>query len=260
MKKIITTLATAAVLASCASNQQPKTLVLYYSQEGSTEAAAQEIKAQLGADIELLEVENPYNGTYAETIARCQSEMASGILPTLKPIKANLKDYDVIFLGYPIWFGTYAPPVAALLKSEAFAGKKVVTFCSFGSGGLQASTKAIANALPQAEVVEGYGVRAARVAAIPAEVERFLIEAGFKEGEVEALPAFMEHHPVDEAEVEVFNQACGDYQMPLGTPVDVAVRETSNSTDYEFKVDNGSTIYVVAPKNGSKPEFTQVVR
>lgn len=246
-----------------------KVLVLYYSQTGATKAVAEEIQKQLEADIEAIELEQPYDGDFGATIARCQQEKADSILPTMKALKKNIADYDVVFLGYPVWFGTYASPIASLLKEQNFEGKKVVTFCTFGSGGLQTSTKDVKEALPKADVAEGYGVRNARISAVADELNRFLIEAGYKKGEVEALPAFMEHKPVTEAETDIFNQACGDYQMPLGTPVDFAVRETSTSTDYEFGVSStdqagnpqASTIYVtISKEEGAKPEFTQVVR
>lgn len=273
-KTIMAMMIAAAALVSCTSQKKAepeaetsKVLVLYYSQTGTTKVVAEAIQQQLGADIEAIEVVNPYNGTYQETIARCKQEMTSGEVPSVKPLQSNFDQYETIFLGYPVWFGTYAQPIAGLIKSQAFEGKKIVTFCTFGSGGLNASTENLKAALPKAEVVAGYGVRTARAAAIPTEVTRFLIEGGYAEGEIEALPAFMEHKPVTDADVEVFNQACGDYQFPLGTPVTCAIRESSESTDYEFAVKGAgseeinTTIYVtVAKTEGAKPEFTQVVR
>lgn len=260
------TIALAALcLAGCTGKSAaPKALVLYYSLTGTTQSVAEEIQAQLGADIEAIELLDPYPTEYAAAIARCGQEMAAGIAPDVKPIKSDLSQYDVIFLGYPVWYGTYAQAIAGLLKEQNFADKTVVTFCTFGSGGLQVSSSNLQGALPRAKVIEGYGVREARVASAAEEINRFLIEGGYKEGEVEALPAFMEHHPVSEEEAEVFEQACSSYTFPLGTPVDVAVRESSSSTDYEYTaMNNGAqvTIYVTrSKKEGAVPEFTQVVR
>lgn len=274
MKKVMTLMVAALTLAACAPKQQaedaaPKTLVLYYSQRGATEKMAQELQAQLGADIEAIEVENAYDGDYASTIERCKQEMEGGILPTIKPIQSNIADYDQIFLCYPIWFGTYALPVASLLKDNDFAGKKVVACCTFGSGDFETSVAKLAQALPQADVVEGFCIRDVRIAKVADELSRFLIENGYKEGEIEALPAFMEHHPVSDEEKAVFDQACGSYIYPMGTPVDVAVRETATSTDYEFtslnKNMNGedvnTTVFITKEKKeGAMPEFTRVIR
>lgn len=274
MKKVLTLMVAALTLAACAPKQQaedaaPKTLVLYYSQRGATEKMAQELQAQLGADIEAIEVENAYDGDYASTIERCKQEMEGGVLPTIKPIQSNIADYDQIFLCYPIWFGTYALPVASLLKDNDFAGKKVVACCTFGSGDFETSVAKLAQALPQADVVEGFCIRDVRIAKVADELSRFLIENGYKEGEIEALPAFMEHHPVSDEEKAVFDQACGSYIYPMGTPVDVAVRETATSTDYEFTLlnknmngeDVNTTVFITKEKKeGAMPEFTRVIR
>lgn len=274
MKTFIITMLAVLGLTACTTQKkeeapEKKVLVVYYSQTGATEKVAKEIQQQLNADIEAIEVENPYDGDFNATIARCQKEMESGEMPTVKPLKANIDDYDIIMIGYPVWFGTYARPIASLIESQKFEGKKVVTFCTFGSGGLQSSTSDLKAALPNAEVIEGYGVRNARINSIKEELNRFLIEGGYKEGDIEALPGFMEHKPVTAEDTEIFNQACGDYQFPLGTPVDVAIRETATSTDYEFSAksqdkdgkETTATIYVTVGKEANaKPEFTQVVR
>ena len=140
-------------IASC-SPETPKSLVLYYSQTGATETVAQEIQSLLGADIESIELQNPYSGTYGETIARVSEERANGTLPEVLPLKSDLSKYDVIFLGYPIWFGTYAPPIASLVKDYDFAGKKIVTFCTFGSGGMEPAAKDLTANLPKATIAK----------------------------------------------------------------------------------------------------------
>ena len=253
---------TTLTLASCGS-EPVKPLVLYYSQTGATEAVAQEIQTALGADVELIELVDPYSGTYAETIERVNIEKQNGVLPELKPLKSDLSKYDVIFLGYPIWFGSYAPPISSLVKEYDFAGKKIVTFSTFGSGGLEQGVKDLKEALPAAVIAENhFGIRNARIQSASKEVNRFLVENAFVEGTVEPLPAYSELQPVTDEEVKLFDAACGDYQFPLGTPVLVGKRETADGVDYVYSVDsNGatSTIYVTVA-NGGTPEFTRVVR
>lgn len=281
MKKILAILLAAVALVSCTGNKtssseestKPKALILYYSQEGSTKHVAETLRDMLEADIEAIELEDPYSGSYDETIERCKKEMESGEVPAVKPLKADLSKYDVVFLGYPIWFGTYARPIAGLVKNESFKGKKVITFCTFGSGGLQSSTADLKKALPDAEVVEGYGVRAARLQSLYIELERFLAEQGFH-GSIKPLPEFPEQHPVSDEEKSIFEQACGDYKFPLGTPVTAAKREGILGTEYLYFVDSKDAdgnpakakIYVTVPVGKGiddkelKPEFTQVIR
>ena len=266
MRKLLLSM---AVLLSIITGCAQKKLVLYYSETGTTKAVAEELQKQLGADIESIEAVEPYTGNFQETIQRGQREMQSGETPALKPLKSKIADYDVIFLGYPIWFGTYAMPIATLVKENDFAGKTIVPFCTFGSGGLNTSTAALKKALPKANIQDGYGVRTARVTSAAKELDRFLKENGYVEGTVEPLPDYSAQQPVTEEEKAIFDAACSNYQFPLGTPSTVGKRQTPDGTDYQYTVKSmapdsteiTSTIYVTVGKEaGAKPEFTQVVR
>lgn len=266
MRKLLLSI---AMIASVITVNAQKKLVLYYSEIGSTKAVAEELQKQLQADIESIEAVKPYSGNFQETMQRGQKEMQSGETPELKPLKSKIADYDVIFLGYPIWFGTYAMPIATLVKQYSFEGKTIVPFCTFGSGGLNTSSDALKKVLPKADIKEGYGVRAARVAAAAKELDRFLKENGYKAGNVAKLPDYSEQKPVTDEEKAVFDAACSSYQFPLGTPQTVGKRTTDDSIDYMYKVksrgfdgsESTSTIFVtVGKEKGAKPEFTQVVR
>lgn len=266
MKKLLLLI---AVMTAVTTSYAQKMLVLYYSETGTTKTVAEELQKQLNADIESIEAVEPYSGNFQETIQRGQREMQSGEWPAIKPIQKKIADYDIIFLGYPIWFGTYANPIVTLIKENDFARKTIVPFCSFGSGGLNTSTDALKKALPKATIKEGYGVRTARVAAAPKELDRFLKENGYKEGTIAPLPDYSEQKPVSEEEKALFDAACSSYQFPLGTPETAGKRTTDDSIDYKFIVksrgmdgsESTSTIYVtVGKEQGAKPEFTQVVR
>ena len=266
MKKLLLSI---AVMTAVTTSYSQKMLVLYYSETGTTKTVAEELQKQLNADIESIEVIEPYSGNFQETIDRGQREMQSGNWPALKPLQKKIADYDIIFLGYPIWFGTYANPIVTLIKENDFTGKTIVPFCSFGSGGLNNSIDALKKAIPNATIKEGYGVRTARVAAAPKELDRFLKENGYKEGTVNPLPDYSEQKFVTDEEKALFDAACSNYQFPLGNPVTAGKRVTDDSIDYKFIVKSRgfdgseatSTIYVtVGKEQGAKPEFTQVVR
>ena len=110
---------------SCSQKKAPKVLVLYYSQTSTTKTVAEEIANRLGADIEAIVPAVPYDGDYQATIERGRQEMAEGKSPEIQPLSVDVNAYDVIFLGYPIWFGTYAPPIAGLLNTVDLNGKKI---------------------------------------------------------------------------------------------------------------------------------------
>jgi flavodoxin len=255
------------MMVSMTTSYAQKQLVLYFSETGTTKTVAQELQKQLGADIEEIEAVVPYSGNFQETIQRGQREIQNGEMPAIKPLKKKMADYDIIFLGYPIWFGTYANPIITLVKEQDFAGKTIVPFCTFGSGGLNTSSDALKKALPKATIKKGYGVRTARVNAAAKELDRFLKENGYKKGSVEKLPDYSAQQPVTDAERQIFDEACSSYQFPLGTPQTVGKRQTPDGTDYKFTVasrgmnggESTSIIYVTVGKE-AKPEFTEVVR
>jgi len=266
MKKIFFAAMMAAAISSC-KESEPKALILYYSQTGTTDSLAVEIQRQTGADICRFDVEQAYSGTYEQTIARCLDEREAGFVPDLRPLSIDISGYDLIFLGYPVWFGTYAPPVKALLLSGQLTGKTVVPFCTFGSGGILSSTEDLRRALPDCDVRTGYGVRSARIGAAAEEINRFLIENGWKDGTIEPLPDFSEQTPVSETTAAIFNSACSGYKYPIGTPVSVGQREIPGGTEYKFAAEGytpdgrpNSAIVFINAIEGKPAEFTQVVR
>ena len=273
---VVATVVTVAV--SCGSKKDapeeatPKTLVLYYSQTSNTQTVAQEIATKLGADIEEITMVQPYDGDFNATIERCMQEREQGIIPEIQPIAADLANYDIIFIGYPVWFGTYAPPVAAFLNQVDLSGKKVVPFCTFGSGGLESSVKDLEQAEPNAEILPGYGVRAARLAAMPTEVDQYLKANGFLEGEYIQLEEFPEQHEVSEEEAAIFDAAVGDYPMMHAKAKTVATRNIPDGVEYLFtavdlpREDNpkmppaGEMQVFVTVAKGETPVFTKVIR
>lgn len=261
------------VATSCSpKKEEPKVLVLYYSLTSNTKTVAQEIANRLNADVEEITLVEPYDTAFQATIDRCKADREKGILPEVKPLASDLANYDMIFIGYPIWFGTYAPPVASLLDKIDLSGKKVVPFCTFGSGGLESSIKDLTKAQPEAVILPGYGVRAARMDAVPREVESFLRACGYIEGEYTAPEDFPEQHPVNADEAAIFDAAVDGYPMLNAKATTVASRAIPEGTEYLFtamdkpreeKPDmppaSEIQVYVLVEKDKA-PEFTKVVR
>ena len=272
MKKNLLFLMSALALCACTSQgdkPSSKSLVLYYSQTSTTQQVAKLLQFKTGADIDSIVCEQPYDGDFNQTIVRCQKEFADNDAPVIQKLTRNVANYDTIYLGYPVWFGTYAQPIAGLIKQVDLSGKVVIPFCTFGSGGLNTSTDKLKAALPGAKLLPGYGVRTARVSAASEELDKFLIQIGVKPGQLPELPSYSDKQPVTDADVEIFNAACGSYPMPLGTPVEVCSRTLDNGTDYEFTVETAtpdgnkvrSRIYILIGKEeGAAPEFIMAKR
>ena len=282
MKRLLVLAIVAMAAVSCGPKKEtqkeeapkaetPKVLVLYYSQTSNTKAVATEIATRLGADIEEIVPTKPYDEDFQATIERCKQDREQGVVTEIQPLAADIAKYDVVFLGYPVWFGTYAPPVITFLSQVDLSGKKVVPFCTFGSGGLGSSMMDLAEAQPKAEILPGYGVRAARLEAAPKEIDQFLKANGFLEGEFVKLQDFPEQHPVNEEETAIFNAAVDGYQMLHAQAKAVASRSIPEGTEYLFtaedhpREDNSEMpvkelkVYVTVAE-GENPVFTRVVR
>lgn len=136
---------TAADSSLKSSATDKKVLVVYYSATGSTKQAAEYIAEFSNGDRFELVPENPYSSEdldYNDSKSRVSLEHSNEDLRDV-PLKSvtpdNFNDYDIIFIGYPIWWGEAAWPVNNFVKSNNFSGKTVVPFCTSASSGLSNS-------------------------------------------------------------------------------------------------------------------------
>jgi len=105
-----------------------KTLVLFYSYEGSTRKIAELIASALNADIEEIK---PVKEMKSKGFAKYMwggSQVVMGKQPKLNPLNVDLDDYDTIFIGTPVWAFSYSPPIRTLLKNGYLKDKKIALF------------------------------------------------------------------------------------------------------------------------------------
>ncbi|MBQ7235177.1 MAG: NAD(P)H-dependent oxidoreductase [Kiritimatiellae bacterium] len=137
-----------------------KAAVVCYSQSKvhNTATVAQWIAKHAGATLFVLEMAEPYPEPYFSTLKAAYKDFKAGTLPALKDIP-DLDGYDVVFLGSPIWYGTYAMPVGTFLKANPLAGKTVAPFCTHGGGGAGRFAADLQKACPGAKLLEPLVIR-----------------------------------------------------------------------------------------------------
>lgn len=119
-----------------------KTLVVYYSATGSTEAVANTIAKTLDADIFKLEPVDPYSDddlNWSDSNSRVTKEHDDPDSRNVELTAAtvdNWESYDTVFVGYPIWWGDAAWPINEFIKENDFTGKTVIPFCTSASSGI----------------------------------------------------------------------------------------------------------------------------
>ncbi len=109
-----------------------KKLVVYYSFSGNTRSVARKIAQALEADIAEIRTVKSYPDDYDVLVSLGKREVESGCIPQIYPLAVNAQDYDVIVLGTPVWWSTYAPAVKTFLKNVKWGGKRVYTFATNG--------------------------------------------------------------------------------------------------------------------------------
>jgi flavodoxin len=123
--------------------------------EGHTAQIAHWIQKKVGGDLFLIEPLTPYPSSYQDTVALSKAEKEQNARPAVKGKVEAMGDYDVIFLGYPNWWGTCPMVVLLFLEQFSFAGKKIFTFCTHEGSRSLYSLADIQASAKGAEVVEG---------------------------------------------------------------------------------------------------------
>ena len=142
-------------------------------QQGTTELIARIIAEETGGDLHLIETEESYPTDFNDVVDQNHQESANGTRPALTS-HVNMNDYDVIFVGYPVWSSTTPTPVLSFLESYDLSGKTVVPFCTHDGYGAGSSYSAVARSSPGATIGSGLAIDASDAASSQRTVESWL--------------------------------------------------------------------------------------
>jgi flavodoxin len=142
------------------SNVMAKSVVVYYSKSNKTEQVAKQIQKLTNSDLIKLELQdaNYYADDYKSTTEKAKKEIADGVKPAIKTIK-SITEYDTIYIGSPVWYGTFATPVSTFLSQNDLSNKKVVIFMTHGGGGVGQTENEFKKISPKANLIaiKGFG-------------------------------------------------------------------------------------------------------
>lgn len=143
------------------------------SMDGSdTEAAAKMIQELTGADLYQIRTERYYRSPFWSTAATAWIEETLNLRPELATQPENLNDYDVIYVGYPIWWFNAPMAIGSFLESYDLTGKTIVPFCTSTDNGIDVSMEYIQEVSEGATVLEGYRVHNSSLEDVFAWLER----------------------------------------------------------------------------------------
>lgn len=192
MKKIISILLCLFVVVSCTNtnnkieekkednkeetvmentNNIKKSIVIYFSRtgeqyvvgvidKGNTAIVAEMIAKETDADLfEVLPLEDNYPTTYKELTEYAMKELNDNARPAYKDQLPDLSEYDVVYIGAPVWWGDWPMIMYTVFEGNDFSGKKLVPFNTHEGSGLSGFDSKLQRACPDSEVLEGLAIR-----------------------------------------------------------------------------------------------------
>ena len=166
---VFTTYAQSSATQTNNMKENKKVLVAFFSHtgenygvghitKGNTHIIAEMIAEETGGELFQIETVKPYPDGYKACVEIAKKEKESNARPEITGDIA-VEDYDVIFLGYPNWWGEMPMPVYTFIDKHNWQGKTVIPFCTHEGSGLSATPQSIRNTCKGSTVSEGLAVR-----------------------------------------------------------------------------------------------------
>lgn len=232
-------------------------LVLFASRSGNTERMANEIREQLDCDILEVEPTEAYDNNYNAMLERSQEELAAirqGNYPPIKTTMENFDDYDIVIVGYPIWYGSMATPMQTFLHSHAskLAGKRIALFATSGSSGISTSVNEARNLCPDATIIERtLLLTSSSLSQMATRVQAWLEEIGARREEPEAASLKVKISVGDQTISATMEDNAAGRDFLSRLPLEVTLNDFNNTTEKIFYPDPALTLEGV--KRGCAP-------
>lgn len=196
LKSIILAVSAMLVGASCNGqttknqNNMSKSIVIFFSHAGdnysvgnvkvgNTKIVADYISEIAGAE-QFEIVTHKYDGmAYTPLTRLAQEEANKGELPPYEGSAPDLSGYDTVFIGGPVWWGTYPQVMFTLFKDINLDGKTVYPFTTHEGSGLASCVSDVKKAFPKANVKNGFSIYGHEVRTEKAKVEKWLKGIGY---------------------------------------------------------------------------------
>ena len=110
------------------AKEDKNVLVTYFSYSGTTRGVAETLSNQIGADLFEIAPKEDYSSLYPQS----NMEIRRGERPELSSEVENMEEYDIIFIGYPVWFHATPAPINSFLENYDLTGKLIIPLCTSG--------------------------------------------------------------------------------------------------------------------------------
>ncbi|MDD2319459.1 MAG: flavodoxin [Geobacteraceae bacterium] len=145
---------------------------------GNTEVIARKIQGLTGSDLFQIQTVQPYPEDYTEATRVAQDELSGNARPELTEMVTDMDSYEVIYLGYPNWWGTMPMAVFTFLDSYDFSEKTIVPYCTHEGSGPGSSERDIKKLCPTAKMLSGLAIKGGTVGRADKDLANWLKKLG----------------------------------------------------------------------------------
>lgn len=165
--------------ARAAATNSSRILIAYFSHTNNTRTVAEHIQSLTGGDLLELKTVRQYPREHKETVAVAVQENKNNARPELATVfPANMDEYDIIFVGYPVWEYTMPMALFTFFDQYKFPGKTIIPSSTHLGSRLGGGPRDVASLCPQATILDGLAIRGPEAPKSRGDVERWLNKLG----------------------------------------------------------------------------------
>lgn len=158
------------------ASKNSKVLIAYFSMTNTTKDAADIIQDLTKGDLVRIQTKKAYTSNYDKLLETAEKELSSDARPAMATVINNIKQYDTVIIGYPIWWGKEPMAIRTFLDTYDLSGKTVVPFCTSGGSGISGSINGIKSLTKGATVLSGRDVTGDSKSAVQSWLESINIQ------------------------------------------------------------------------------------
>lgn len=211
------------------SQPDTKVLVAYFSYSGTTRNIANAISEKIGGDLFEITPQEGYSNVYMES----NSEIRNNERPALTDTVENMEEYDIVFVGYPVWWHATPAPINTFLESYDLTGKLIIPFCTSGESDIDETMPTFLNSC------DGLAVYGERRITGTSELDGWLSELGLMQEEAETTEA--------------------ETTEPETTEAETMEAETTEPETAETDADGGNILIAYFSYTGNTEEVAQMI-
>lgn len=164
-----------------ASETTSKSLVVYFSWSGNTENVAKSIQTQTNSNLFEIVPKTPYSDDYNTVVDLAQEEQKNNARPEIADVVENIDQYDMIYIGFPNWWGDMPMILYTFFDTYDLSGKTIAPFCTSGGSGLSNTVNEMKELEPNAMVTDGLHIGSEASSSPDDAVSQWLNEIGVAE-------------------------------------------------------------------------------